>query len=73
MISAVNPTNPHQTFNNVTTPLFTMSGNAPPAALKEDLDAASTNRDQFVVNLRIEDHQEFIKEMFEEAENLGDD
>lgn len=53
--------------------LFTMSGNAPPAALKEDLDAASTNRDQFVVNLRIEDHQEFIKEMYEEAENLGDE
>ena len=53
--------------------LFTMSGNAPPAALKEDLDGASTNRDQFVVNLRIEGHQEFIKETFEEAENLGDD
>ncbi|NRP90474.1 hypothetical protein GFPCMMHI_06401 [Ensifer adhaerens] len=53
--------------------LFTMSGNAPPAALKEDLDAASTNRDQFVVNLRIEDHQDFIREMYEEAEDLGDD
>jgi hypothetical protein len=53
--------------------LFTMSGNAPPAALKEDLDGASTNRDQFVVNLRIQDHQEFIKETFEEVENLGDD
>lgn len=53
--------------------LFTMSGNAPPAALKEDLDAATTNRDHFVVNLRIEDHQDFIKEMYEEAEDLGDD
>lgn len=53
--------------------LFTMSSNAPPAALKEDLDAASTNRDQYVVNLRIEDHQDFIKEMYEEAEDLGDD
>ncbi|KAB2704075.1 MULTISPECIES: Hachiman antiphage defense system protein HamA [Pseudomonadota] len=53
--------------------LFTMSGNAPPAALKEDLDAATTNRDQFVVNLRIEDHQDFIKEMYEEAEDLGND
>jgi hypothetical protein len=50
-----------------------MSGNAPPAALKEDLDAATTNRDQFVVNLRIEDHQDFIKEMYEEAEDLGND
>jgi hypothetical protein len=53
--------------------LFTMSGNAAPAALKEDLEAAGTNRDQFVVNLRIEDHQDFIKEMYEEAEDLGDD
>ena len=53
--------------------LFTMSGNAPPAALKEDLEATGANRDQFVVNLKIDDHQEFIKEMFEEAEDLGDD
>jgi hypothetical protein len=53
--------------------LFTMSGNAPPAALKEDLDAASKDRDQYVVNLRIEDHQEFIAEMYEEAQTLGDE
>lgn len=53
--------------------LFTVSGNAPPAALKEDLKTASTNRDQYVVNLRIEDHQEFIAEMYKEAEDLGDD
>jgi hypothetical protein len=53
--------------------LFTMSGNAPPAALQEDLAAASVNRDQFVVNLHIGDHQDFIREMYEEAENLGDE
>lgn len=53
--------------------LFTMSGNKPPAALKEDLNAASANRDQYAVNLRIEDHQEFIAEMYEEAQNLGDE
>jgi hypothetical protein len=53
--------------------LFTVSGNAPPVALKADLDAAGTNRNQFVVNLRIEDHQNFIKEIYEEAEDLGDD
>jgi hypothetical protein len=53
--------------------LFTMSGNAPPAALKEDLDAAGANRRQFAINLRIEDHQDFIKTMYEEAEDLGDD
>jgi hypothetical protein len=52
--------------------LFTMSGNVPPSSLKKDLDAASTNRDQYVVNLRIEDHQEFIAEMYEEAQKLGD-
>jgi hypothetical protein len=53
--------------------LFTFSGNAPPAALKDDLNAASTNRNHYVVNLWIEDHQDFITEMFEEAQKLGDD
>jgi Cap4 SAVED domain len=53
--------------------LFTMSGNAPPAALKEDLDAASTIRNHYVVNLRIEDHQVFIAEMYEKAQKLGDE
>lgn len=53
--------------------LFTVSGNAPPAALKDDLETAGTERDQYVVNLRIEDHQEFIAEMYEEALKLGDE
>lgn len=53
--------------------LFTMSGNAPPTALKEDLDAAGTNRDHYVVNVRIEDHQDFIAAMYEKAGDLGDD
>lgn len=53
--------------------MFTMSGNAPPAALKTSLDAASTNRRQFAINLRIEDHQDFIAEVYKEVENLGDD
>lgn len=52
--------------------LFTMSGNAPPPALKADLDDASTDRTHYVVNLRVEDHQEFIAEMYEEAQKLGD-
>ncbi len=51
--------------------LFTLSGNAPPPALKTDLDEASNDRTHYVVNLRIEDHQEFIAEMFEEAQKLG--
>jgi hypothetical protein len=52
--------------------LFTVSGNGPPAALKADLDDASADRTHYVVNLRIDDHQDFIAEMYEEAQNLGD-
>jgi hypothetical protein len=53
--------------------LFTVSGNGPHPSLKEDLEAAGTNRDVYVVNLHIPDHQEFIAEMYEEVEDLGDD
>lgn len=53
--------------------LFTISGNGPHASLKEDLDAASTNRDHYVVNVHIKDHQDFIAEMYVEAEDLGGD
>ena len=53
--------------------LFTISGNGPHTSLKEDLDAASTNRDHYVVNIRIEDHQDFIAAMYQEAVYLGDD
>lgn len=53
--------------------LFTVSGNGPHASLKEDLDATGTNRDHYVVNIRVEDHQEFIAAMYLEAEDLGDD
>ena len=52
--------------------LFTMSGNAPPPALKTDLEEAGADRTHYVVNLRVEDHQEFIAEMYEEAQKLGD-
>jgi hypothetical protein len=51
--------------------LFTFSGNAPPPSLKEDLDASQGNRDQFSVNLRIEDHSDFIKLVFIKAMKLG--
>ena len=53
--------------------LFTVSGNGPHASLKEDFSAAGTDRDHYVVNLHIDDHQDFIKEMYEMAEDLGDD
>ena len=51
--------------------LFTVSGNGPHASLKADLEASGTDRDQYVVNLHIEDHQEFIAHIYEEVENLG--
>lgn len=53
--------------------LFTFSGNGPHASLKEDLDATGTNRDQYVVNIHVEDHQDFIAAMYLEAEDLGND
>lgn len=53
--------------------LFTVSGNGPHASLKEDLDATGTNRDHYVVNIHVEDHQDFIAAMYLEAEDLGDD
>lgn len=52
--------------------LFTVSGNGPHASLKEDLEATGTNRDHYVVNLHIEDHQDFIAAIYQEAEDLGD-
>jgi hypothetical protein len=53
--------------------LFTLSGNHPPAALRDNFESASTDRDQYVVNIRIEDHQEFIAEMYGKVLKLGDD
>lgn len=53
--------------------LFTLSGNVPPADLDSDLWAAESGRTHKSINLRIEDHQEFIKETYEEVEKLGDD
>lgn len=52
--------------------LFTMSGNVPLAKLEADLEAAGDDRNQHVVSLQIEDHQEFIAKVYEEAMNLGD-
>jgi hypothetical protein len=53
--------------------LFTVSGNGAHAALKEDLDAAQGGRDQYVVNIHIDDHEDFIAAIYSEAESLGDD
>jgi hypothetical protein len=53
--------------------LFTVSGNGPHASLKQDLEAEDSNRDQYVVNIHVEDHQEFIAAMYEDAQDLGND
>lgn len=53
--------------------LFTVSGNGPHTSLKEDLNAAGTDRDHYVVNIHIEDHQDFIAAMYREVEDLGND
>lgn len=53
--------------------LFTMSGNVPPAALEDDLKAASSGRNHTVINIRIEDHQRFIAETYKGAEKVGND
>lgn len=52
--------------------LFTVSGNGPHASLKEYLDTAGTNRDHYVVNIHVEDHQDFIAAMYQGAQDLGD-
>lgn len=52
--------------------LFTVSGNGPHASLKDDLDSTGANRDHYTVNILVEDHQDFIAAMYEEAEGLGD-
>ncbi len=57
--------------NRIDHALFTMSGNATPQALAEDLQAAGTDRYQTVIHLRIEDHQEFIRVTYEGALALG--
>ena len=53
--------------------LFTMSGNAAPQALLDDLRAAGPERTHTVVHLRIADHQEFIRLSYEGALALGID
>jgi hypothetical protein len=51
--------------------LFTLSGNSPPSALMDDFQNADSKRKQIVINVRIEDHQDFIAEIYKEAGKLG--
>ncbi len=52
--------------------LFTLSGNGPVDALKDDYNAAEAGRHQAVINLHIEDYRDFIREVYEQATDLGD-
>lgn len=58
--------------NRIDHMLFTVSGNGPHTSLKEDLETTGTDRNHYVVNIHIEDHQDFIAAIYQEAENLGD-
>lgn len=58
--------------NRIDHMLFTLSGNAAPAAQKADLDAASTTRRQYSINVHVDDHQAFIREVYVEALKLGE-
>ena len=53
--------------------LFTVSGNGPHHSLKKDLEATGNNRDHYVVNIHVEDHQDFVATIYQEAQELGDD
>lgn len=59
--------------NRIDHMFFSFSGNGVPAALVADLAAASTNRNQYVVNLHVEDHGDFIEAIYEEVQELGND
>lgn len=51
--------------------LFTLSGNVPTQHFKDDLNTADAGREHRTINIRIADHQDFIKEIYEGIENLG--
>lgn len=57
----------------ITHAIFTFSENRPESALTHDLQAADQAHNHLSANLQVDDHQEFIAWLYEEAENLGDD
>lgn len=59
--------------NRIDHMFFTLSGNGAPQALLDDWAAASADRNQYVVNLQVEDHGEFVAEMYDEVSRLGDE
>ena len=53
--------------------LFTLSGNEVRDIVRVDFDAADGKREQHSVNLRIEDHREFVGAIYEGASSIGND
>jgi hypothetical protein len=53
--------------------IFTLSGNDATVFLQEDLADAASDRNQTSINMRIEDHQEFIATVYKKAGDFGND
>jgi hypothetical protein len=53
--------------------MFTISENATPQALADDLTAATNDRPHIVIHVQVTDHQNFIKTSYEEALKIGND
>lgn len=51
--------------------IFTISANATPQALVDDLAHAAADRPHTTVHVHVPDHQDFIKSSYEEALKLG--
>jgi hypothetical protein len=59
--------------NRIDHALFTLSGNGPIDALAADYQATEAGRGHVVVNLHIEDYDDFIADIYERAGDLGND
>lgn len=57
----------------ITHTLFALSGNSADAMVDADLVAADKDHSHISISFRVTDHKAFVKEIFEEAGNLGDD
>jgi hypothetical protein len=59
------------TIDRIAHVLFTLSGNQPVKSLEADLKSAGTKRPQYLINLHIPDHQQFIQQIFNKIADLG--
>lgn len=55
----------------VTHCMFTVTGNAAAKMIDDDFENAEVGRDQFIIHIRIPDHGEFVKEVYDEVVNLA--